>query len=117
MAGRAARRRRNYLCVWYDISHVPGRLVLHDKKVLGSGELTEVKVWRVPRDEHFPTGVKVSFAYVREEHGTWTRVYGIDNKRGKGLHEHVGGDVRPLPMTDWETLLRSFYEQVQKRRS
>lgn len=100
--------------MWLDITYVPARLVLHDKKVLGPGE--EVKVWRVPRNEHFPTGVKVSFVYVREEQGTWTRVYGIDNQRGKPLHEHVGGDVRALPMTEWETLLRLFYEQVQKLR-
>jgi len=61
---------------------------------------------------NFIDGVKYSLTYVHRGE----RIFGFDNERGKGHHEHRFGRERNIDFTTWKELLVRFYEGVKKIR-
>ena len=63
-------------------------LQYHLKRVYPEGDIMEIKIWRIPKSEDFPEGIKYSMAYIRVGTEKAERVLGYDNERGKGHHRH-----------------------------
>ena len=77
-----------------------------------SGEmaLAEVKLWKVGKSAHYPTGIKFSLFLVS---GGKT-VVGIDNHKPKGPHLHLGNREFPFEYSTHERLLADFWDLVRK---
>ena len=66
------------------------RLLFHRKRLINE-DIIEIKIWKVEETKHFPEGIKYSIAYLKRQDGHYKRVFGYDNERGKGHHEHRVG--------------------------
>lgn len=87
------------------------KLLLKDKKVLTSGAIREMVIWRLPRpDAERPHGYKYSLYYGREGQ----RLVGYDNERGKGDHRHIGGREERYVFVSPERLIADFLDAVGK---
>ena len=42
------------------------RLIYHVKEIATDGDITEIKIWQVPKSKDKPHGIKYSLAYIRE---------------------------------------------------
>ncbi len=63
-----------------------GKLVRHIKVREDTGNIIEVKMWRVNPSFDKPHGYKYSLVYIVKG----KRVIGYDNAEGKGDHRHYG---------------------------
>lgn len=72
--------------------------------------VVEIKIWKVPKSEHYVEGRKFSLflVYVGEV------VFGIDNHKPKGPHLHLGNKEVPYDYKDEGTLLSDFWDLVRK---
>ena len=87
-------------------------LLYHDKRVSIEGDIIEIKIWKVPVDDNFSDGVKYSLSYIHRG----KRIFGFDNERGKGHHEHRYGKESKIDFTTWQELLIGFHNNVNKIR-
>jgi hypothetical protein len=86
-------------------------LIVHEKLVLDSGAIVEIKVWRLPqRTAERPHGLKYSLFYGRPGE----RIIGYDNEAGKGDHRHFQGVERPYRFSSFEKLMAEFWRDVRK---
>lgn len=69
-----------------------------------------MKVWVVPRSEHYPTGRKFSLFFVVDGE----IVIGIDNHKPKGPHLHLGGVELEYAFTSIGRLVEDFWDWVGK---
>ncbi len=88
------------------------RLLYHDKRVSHEGDITEIKIWKVPVDKDFRDGIKYSLTYIHDGE----RLFGLDNERGKGHHEHRYGQEKKIVFTTWQKLLGGFRKELDKIR-
>lgn len=91
-------------------------LRFHSKVTLihsGSGDpaIAELKVWEVPRSDHYPEGLKYSMFLVRS--GDGQIIVGLDNHRPKGPHAHVGREERPYRFEGTDKLVEDFWRIVE----
>ena len=89
---------------------MPARLVIHEKWVTNEGDLVEIKVWNVEKSASFPDGVKYSMAFIHDAE----RVFGYDNERGKGHHEHRFGLEKKMEYVDLGHLLMKFEKSIDE---
>ncbi len=87
---------------------MPAILVIHTKEVK-EDEIVEIKVWRVPKSNNTPDGVKISVVYIRNGE----RLAGYDNAEGKGYHRHFMGREGPYEFSDVWSLLDHFKKDVR----
>jgi hypothetical protein len=92
----------------YNIPFMKGRPVFHRKNILPSGDIVEMKIWRVPVTSLKPHGLKYSLVYIRKGR----RVFGYDNAEGKGDHKHEGIREMPYRFIDIDNLIRDFLADV-----
>lgn len=85
-------------------------LIFYEKRVLSEKDLVEMKIWKVPKSEDFPEGVRYSFAYIHNK----KRILGYDNEREKGHHKHFKDKETKIQFKDPETLLFKFKKEVEK---
>jgi len=86
-------------------------LIVHEKFVLESGAIVEIKAWRLPRPTvERPHGLKYSLFYGR----AGERIVGYDNESGKGDHRRFQGVERPYRFSSFEKLLAEFWRDVRK---
>src|SRR3990167_398682 len=84
------------------------RIVVHSKTdEIG---LVELKIWKIPRSEHYPQGRKFSLFLVL--HGEV--LVGIDNHKPKGPHRHIKDVEVPYEYVNEERLLSDFWSWVRK---
>lgn len=86
-------------------------IILHTKEVKGD-EIVEIKIWKVPKSEHRPHGVKYSIVYVKSS----KRLLGYDNSESKGDHRHFGQKEEPYIFNSIWDLLRDFKRDLKKIR-
>lgn len=84
--------------------------VLHEKVRTADGLVVELKVWKVPKSEHFPEGVKYSFFAVR----SGRVLVGYDNHRPKGHHRHFMGGEEPYSFEGFDKLRSDFKADLDK---
>jgi len=75
--------------------------------------VAELKVWRVPKNAHFPEGLKYSLFLVDKSSGKV--LVGFDNHKPKGHHVHIDVSEKPYVFSDVATLVEDFWSQVRKR--
>jgi len=74
--------------------------------------IAELKIWEVPKSEHYPSGVKFSVFLVSETTGEV--IIGIDNHRPKGPHLHRGKKETPYEFTTSAQLIEDFWALVER---
>lgn len=90
-----------------------GVLVRHIKgREDGTGNIIEVKMWRVNTSPDKPHGYKYSLVYIVKG----KRVIGYDNAEGKGDHRHYGEKTEPYDFTTLRKLSEDFQRDVKKYR-
>jgi hypothetical protein len=85
--------------------------ILHTKEIKGD-EIVEIKIWRVPKSEDKPQGVKYSIAYIR----SGKRLVGYDNSEGKGDHRHYRDKEEQYSFNSVWDLLNDFKKDINKVR-
>ena len=88
------------------------RLIYHVKAIATDGDITEIKIWQVPKSKDKPHGMKYSFAYIRES----KRLVGYDNAEGKGDHKHVADREMPYKFKNVDQLFADFYQDIMELR-
>ncbi len=86
------------------------KLLFHDKRITIEGYIIEIKIWQVPSNKDFQEGIKYSLFFIHNE----KRIFGYDNERGKGHHEHRYDNEKKFKFTTWEELLTKFQSEVNK---
>ena len=87
-----------------------GKLVRHIKVREDTGNIIEVKMWRVNPSFDKPHGYKYSLVYIVKG----KRVIGYDNSEGKGDHRHYKDSEGLYQFKDLKTLVRDFYKDITK---
>ena len=88
------------------------RLIYHVKEIATDGDITEIKIWQVPKSKDKPHGIKYSLAYIREG----KRLVGYDNAEGKGDHKHVANREMPYKLKNVDQLFADFYQDIMELR-
>jgi len=88
--------------------------IIDYREVNDHGDIIQVRIWRVPKSEDFPEGVKYSLVYIHVEGDSYRRVLGYDNERGKGHHKHYFGREEPVRFEGVEKLVEMFLRDVEK---
>jgi len=93
-------------------------LVYHSKVTLvhrrtETVAVAELVVWRVPKSQHFPEGLKYSLFLVNRVTGK--TLIGYDNHKPKGHHVHVGDTERAYDFKDIDTLINDFWSNVEEQ--
>ena len=85
-------------------------LIFHEKLSLDSGLVSERKIWRVPRSDRYPNGVKYRLALADPKTHKVLLVY--DNHWPKGPHVHWDNNKeRPYKFMRLEYLLLDFIQE------
>jgi len=83
--------------------------LLHQKLVSASGLIHAISVWRVPRSERYPEGLRYRLALVDSKTGSVLLLF--DNHWPKGHHVHRGTKEHPHPFVSLEHLVREFRKE------
>jgi len=86
--------------------------IFYRKNVEPNGDIIEMKIWRVPHPKSKVHRFKYYLVYIREG----KRLIGYDNAEGKGDHKHYRHKEYSYHFTDMNTLIRDFYDDVEKIR-
>jgi hypothetical protein len=89
---------------------VKGTLVRHIKVVEDSGNIIEVKLWRVNPSLDKPHGYKYSLVYIVKG----KRVIGYDNAEGKSDHRHYRGKEASYHFKGLRKLTDDFYKDIER---
>lgn len=81
--------------------------------VYADGALREMVLWKVPRTEHHPFGLKYRLYYGDSEGNCLVR---YDNERGKGDHRHGIDGETSYRFTDVEVLVADFLADIRRLR-
>ena len=76
----------------------------------GEIAIAELKVWKVPKSQHYEIGKKFSLFLVLRGRV----IVGIDNHKPKGPHLHLGGEEVAYRYLDDDQLLKDFWDLVRK---
>ncbi len=90
------------------------KLLVNRRIINDYGDIIQVRIWRVPKSNDFPEGVKYSMVYIRVEGENYERVLGYDNERGKGHHKHFFGEEIPINFSGVDELIEIFFEDVRR---
>lgn len=87
-------------------------LLFRQKFIDGSGNLSEMVVWRIPATVNMPSGIRYRLAFVRRDQERPAVLY--DNHSPKGDHRHVDGGEEPYCFVDVDRLLADFVADVRR---
>jgi hypothetical protein len=79
----------------------------------GGVAVAELKVWRVPKSERYPQGIKYSMFLVDWKRGRV--LVGFDNHSPKGHHLHVDGREVPYRYRGVRRLVGDFWDRVRRK--
>ncbi|MEO2065163.1 MAG: DUF6516 family protein [Desulfurobacteriaceae bacterium] len=81
-------------------------------KILGK---LSVKIWYVPHDSRYPSGIKYSLQFAKWTGSGFDRNYlRYDNYCGHGDHKHIRGERLPYEFVDVNTLISDFNSDAQR---
>lgn len=86
------------------------QLIIHNKITDEFGNTVEMKLWKVPRTERTPHGIKYSLVYIVNGE----RVIGYDNAEGKGDHRHYSKEETPYNFQNIRELTQDFYKDIER---
>ncbi|HQI01301.1 MAG TPA: DUF6516 family protein [Deltaproteobacteria bacterium] len=95
---------------WYNIPKIKAQLIIHSKITDEFGNTIEMKLWKVPRTERMPSGIRYSLVYIVNG----KRVIGYDNAEGKGDHRHYNDKEAPYSFSGIRELTRDFYHDIER---
>jgi len=89
--------------------------VFHEKRIVvnestGRIAIAELKIWKVPKSEHYPSGIKFSLFLVSDGR----TLVGIDNHKPKGPHLHLGSEECVYFYQDNKKLIEDFWDFTRK---
>jgi hypothetical protein len=90
-------------------TNIKSDLLYNVKYFDDEGAAVEVKVWRVPRSQDKPHGLRYSFAYIVKGE----RLIGYDNAEGKGDHRHVKGKESAYSFKSLKKLWADFFKDIE----
>ena len=85
------------------------QLIIHNKITDELGNTVEIKLWKVPKTEQMPNGIKYSFVYIVNG----KRAIGYDNAEGKGDHRHYYDQELPYRFRNIRDLTEDFYKDIK----
>ena len=83
--------------------------IFHDKKILDSNHLMEIKIWKVKKDKHNPEGFHYSLVLIKNN----KRILGYDNHEKKGHHKHIYDKELKYNFKTIDKLIKDFYEDLK----
>ncbi len=91
-------------------------LLFHEKKLISHKKsnkfaIVELKVWQIPKDIHYPEGLKYSLYLVHDGN----IIVGFDNHKPKGHHLHIHSKEEKYIFKTYEKLLDDFWDLVKKK--
>lgn len=86
-----------------------GKSVLRSKVVLHNGVIVEMKIWKIPKSERYPLGLKYSLYAVYNG----DVLVGYDNHHPKGHHRHIDGQELPYHFISIEQLRIDFKADLE----
>lgn len=94
---------------------VKAEAILGWREILDPDDVLEVRIWKVPKSERYPDGVKFRPFYV----GKGVVKVGYDNHHPKGPHRHFLGQEEPYTYKAIQSLVDDFLKDVEnvRRRS
>ncbi len=85
------------------------QLLFHEKLVLSSGLMREIKIWQLPRSSRYPEGVKYSLVLVGP---LSSKIYVLyDNHWPKGHHVHREDKEGVYEFINMATLISDFQRE------
>ena len=87
----------------------PAKLITHDKVLLASGVIVEIKVWQLWDDERYPERYKYSLFAIYDGEV----LVGYDNHHPKGHHRHLHGKEESYNFTTLEKLKNDFKSDLE----
>lgn len=84
-------------------------MITHDKVLLASGVIVEIKVWQILDDERYPDRYKYSLYAVYGD----DVLVGYDNHHPKGHHRHIDGKEESYNFTTLENLKNDFKSDLE----
>lgn len=81
-------------------------------KSYSNGDVRKIIVWKVPKSEAFPDGIKYSFVLIHNN----KRILGYDNERAKSHHKHYKGKEIPIKFKNLGTLYEQFVKEAKQLR-
>ena len=88
-------------------------VVFHEKIEQENGDVMEMRILRVPKDNAHPEGIRYALVYIHQN----KRVIGYDNFEQKGHHKHFDNKEMPYQFEDIDKLICDFREDITKWRS
>lgn len=89
------------------------RSIYRLKRII-NGDIIDIRIWGIEKDEDYPEGIRYSMSYIKKTNNDYERIFGYDNEKGKGHHEHRYGKERKIEFNNWEDLVKRFFEEVDK---
>ncbi len=86
--------------------------LLHEKLVLGNGDIIETRIIIVPPSSAHPEGIRYALVYIHQG----KRVVGYDNFEQKGHHKHLEKLELPYQFENVEKLIQDFREDIKQWR-
>ena len=86
--------------------------LFHEKIRTAEGLVVESKVWKVPKSNHYPEGVRYSFFAVQ----AGRVLVGYDNHSPKGHHRHFKGKEEPYWFLGFDALRADFARDLLEAR-
>lgn len=85
-------------------------LTYHNKELSTNGDITEIKIWKVPVTPDKPHGFKYSLVFIHKD----KRVVGYDNAEQKGDHRHIGYKELKYRFKNIKKLFEDFNKDIKK---
>lgn len=86
------------------------KLIIHNKVYDESGNIVEIKMWKVDPALDKPHGYKYALVYIVKGE----RVIGYDNGESKGDHRHYKNKAEPYKFKGLKKLAEDFYEDIER---
>lgn len=86
------------------------KLLKHSKSYKSKNKIIEIKVWRIPKDEFQPKGLKFSYTFIVNN----KRVFAIDNYERKRPHIHLFGKEKRYNFTTIKDLEDYFFTKIEE---
>ena len=86
------------------------KLLLHQKRVLKSSTVVELKIWQVAKTKAYPDGVRYALIVIKPESNKKVL---MDNHSPKGHHYHLDENEFDYAFKDLDQLINDFKNLVK----
>ncbi len=84
--------------------------IFSHKQVKDNGDIVDIKIEQVEKNEQYLEGFRYSLSYIREG----KTVLRYDNHAGHAHHKHIGDKRKPYEFKDEWQLIADFEEDLKK---